>query len=101
MARLSKVGTHATRIRSNEDVDGKYTEIDYHNTTVVTFYNKGKIILKTGGWKSQTTKTRMNQASNQFNLGYRVFQKDNAWYVEWEGKVLEFFEDIIILEPEK
>ena len=42
----------------------------------------------------------MNQASNQFNLGYQVFQKDFDWYVEWEGKTLDFFEDTIILEKQ-
>ena len=39
-------------------------------------------MLDTCGWKSATTKTRMNQAANQFGLPYRVYQKDYVWYVE-------------------
>ena len=30
-----------------------------------------------------TTKKKMNQASNQFNLGYEVFQKDWYWFIDF------------------
>jgi hypothetical protein len=32
----------------------------------------------------------MNQASNQFGLGFRVYQKEWVWYVEYKGKVMPF-----------
>ena len=64
--------------------------VRYHQTDVVKF-NHEKIILNSGGWNTFTTKTRMNQASNQFGLGYYVYQRDFDWYVDYNGRTLEFF----------
>ncbi len=74
-----------------------YTTVTYHKTEVVRF-NGSKIILDTGGWRSATTKRRMNQASNHFGLGFRVFQKSGDWFVEYDGKVLPFANESISLE---
>ncbi len=72
------------------------TVVTYHGTDVVSF-NEKEIILKTGGWKSVTTKLRMNQASNQYDLGYMVSQKDFSWFVTYKGKKILFDSDEIIL----
>lgn len=56
-----------------------------------------KLFLTAGGWWTNTTKNRMNQASNQFDLGYNVFQKDFNWFVDYRGKVFEFNENRIVL----
>ena len=71
------------------DTDGK-TKVVYHKTAVVAFDGE-HITLDSGGWRTATTKTRMNQASNQMRLGYQVFQKDSEWFVlTREGKTLDF-----------
>lgn len=80
MTKLNKVGNYATTISN----DGVHTIVTYHATQVVKFNDK-EIILNTGGWRSKTTKSRMNQASNQFNLGYKVWQECGEWYVMWAG----------------
>jgi len=69
--------------------DNGFTNVVYHQTAVVKF-NHEKIILNSGGWNTATTKSRMNQASNQFDLEYYVFQKDFAWYVDFKGKTVDF-----------
>ena len=61
----------------------------YHSTEVV-LATKEKIVLNTGGWTTATTKARMNQASNQFGLGYKVYQKDLAWFVIYKGETRPF-----------
>ena len=76
MGQTHTVGKVATSIRTE---DGK-TRVRYHATDVVAFDND-EIILDTGGWWTTTTKTRMNQASRQFGLGFSVFQRDWAWFV--------------------
>lgn len=58
--------------------------------TAIVKASPSKITLSTGGWKSMTTKKKMNQASHQFNLGYSVFQKAGDWFVEWKGIVRKF-----------
>ncbi len=71
--------------------------VKYHSTEVVSVKRDGSIVLDTGGWKTATTKTRMNQASNQFGLGYHVYQENHAWYVRYQGQTLPFDEDEITL----
>ena len=66
-------------------------KVTYHRTMVVDQDTiRGSIILNTGGWKSVTTKLRMNQASHEFNLGYGVFQAKGNWFVTWKGETLPF-----------
>lgn len=65
------------------------THVRYHNTDVVSFDSES-IVLRTGGWRTKTTMLRMNQTSNQFGLGYRVFQKKYAWFVDTGYSLLPF-----------
>jgi len=64
-------------------------QVVFHQTAVVTFDQKG-ITLDTGGWWTRTTKTRMNQASETFGLGFRVFQKMGEWFVAYKKSVSPF-----------
>ena len=81
MAQTHEVGKHATTVSTGDD--GK-TRVTYHSTDVVVF-DADVIRLDTGGWFTVTTKTRMNQASSQFGLGYGVYQRKGLWYVEHNG----------------
>ena len=93
MARLNTIGRFKTTIFV--DSDGLMT-VKYRDTAVVKFDHQ-KIILNAGGWRTYTTKMRMNQASNQFKLGYRVYQKEIQWYVEYKGKIIRFDDDVAVL----
>jgi|TARA_R100000306_G_scaffold58364_1_gene56802 hypothetical protein len=84
MARQDKIGTHAT---THIHIDGK-TIVTYHKTPVVTVDVDGTITLNSGGWRSSTTKTRMNQAASQLNLGFRVYQRDFDWFVKVDASQL-------------
>lgn len=77
-----KLNLSNTTIR--ETGDGK-TEVVYYKTAIVTF-DENTIELDTGGYWTRSTKVRMNQVSLFFKLGYRVFQKNNTWYVEYLGQ---------------
>lgn len=92
-SRMQKIGKHYTKVIK---MNGK-TIVQYHATNVVTMYDNGAIFLNTGGWLTRTTKTRMNQASNQFGLGYVVKQNGGKWYAEHNGKKLQFAGDICII----
>lgn len=60
------------------------TRVTYHGTDVVIFDDE-KIILNTGGWKTVTTKARMNLASQEFVLGYWVYRSKGLWYVVYNN----------------
>jgi len=38
----------------------------------------------------------MNQASNEYRLNYRVFQKGWAWFVETPVGVVDYYDGMII-----
>ena len=85
------VGTHKTSIRT----DDEHTIIRYHDTDVVKF-NSDYIILNSGGWETVTTKRRMNQTSEQYGLGFHVFQKDYIWYVSTGNQTISFVDGMTI-----
>lgn len=85
-------GTATSAVCTN----GRITVV-YHETRVVDVTPE-HITLDTGGWKTVTTKRRMNQASVQFNLGYTVYQQKGQWFVSYRGVTRPFDQDEIILE---
>ena len=85
MSRNDTVGKHATVIYSN----GEYQCVKYHQTDVV-MWNDKEIVFNSGGWTTNTTKLRMNQASNQFYLGFGVYQEKWEWYVTYKGETIAF-----------
>ena len=86
MGQTQTIGRTATKVEHR----GLETFVRYHNTDVVQF-DSLYITLNTGGWETATTKLRMNQTSNQFGLGFSVYQKDFQWFVVIpQGETLEF-----------
>lgn len=87
MAQQNTIGKHATTIKN----DGGIIRVTYHRTDIVTFNrNTHQIELNTGGYFTSTTKTRMNQASNQYNFNYKVYQKKGDWFVDHDGITTKF-----------
>ena len=78
MSRSSIVGGHKTTV--SRKADGSLP-VTYHSTEVVKVALDGTVTLDTGGWRSNTTKLRMNQAAQQYGLGFGVFQKNFDWFV--------------------
>jgi len=81
MAQQDKIGKHATTI---SQTDGR-TVVTYHTTPVVTVDADGTVTLNSGGWRSATTKTRINQAASQLDLRFHVYQRDFQWWVSVDG----------------
>ena len=77
MANIQKIGTHKTKIRT----ENNNTIVRYHDTDVVTFNNK-VVYLNTNGYKTNTTKVRINQTANEYNLWFKLYQKNYTWFVE-------------------
>lgn len=43
----------------------------------------------------------MNQAADEFNLPYRVFQKDFEWFVDIMGETVEFYDNMEFKVPDQ
>lgn len=76
MAQMQRVSGVSTVIGSDADM----FYVQYHATKVVK-WNEHEIVLNSGGWRTATTKTRINQTANQFSLDFNVYQKDYEWFV--------------------
>lgn len=71
-----------TRAVRGVDEDGaQYAAIRYHRTEVVRFYEDGRTMFDSGGWRTVTTKERMNYARR-----FSVWQTKGKWYVEHKHK---------------
>jgi hypothetical protein len=75
----------------------KFPSVMEKPSFIVSFDAK-RIVLNTGGWRSNTTKTRMNQTSNVFQLGYRVYQKAGEWFCAHKGQDIPFDQYVLTLE---
>ena len=89
MTQLQKVTGKSTAIY--RDTEGIH--VKYHSTRVVSLSVDGMVTLRSGGYRTFTTKVRMNQASNQFDLGFTVWQKNFNWFVDLpDGSTRPFVE---------
>jgi len=86
MAQQQTVGKHRTTVSDNRGNGGDLT-VTYHSTKVVTvrsgvgyLADHWRIILDSGGYRTATTKSRMNQAANEYDLGFSVYQRGGKWF---------------------
>lgn len=80
MAQTSKVQGRAPRVFT--DNAGTLCVL-YHSTVVAKRAPDGTITLDSGGWRTVTTKTRINQFANEHCAGaFQVRQIDGRWEVQ-------------------
>ena len=61
----------------------KSISVRLHGTDVVRFYANGLVKLNSGGWRTHTTKQRINKYSP-----VRIFQKNFEWFLS-DGRPFE------------
>ena len=95
MGQMQTIAKRKTRITTEDGI----IRVRYHSTDVVTF-DDATITLRTGGWKTVTTKARMNQTSNEYGLGFLVYQEKFLWFVRTKAGVIPFAGDTVTLDRE-
>ena len=70
--------------------------VKLYNTLILRQDNKGNIILNSDGFRTRHTKNCINDFTKQ--LGIRVYQKDNEWYVQLKNDTIISFEDNMKIE---
>lgn len=81
----------ATSLYSEND----FMIVQLYNTKIIK-WNDSEIVLNSGGWRTNTTKARINQASWENNLGISVSQVDSNWYVYRGSEVIPFSDGMTI-----
>lgn len=70
--------------------------VGFYRGTPVARLAGDVVTLKTGGWKSRTTKVRMNQFSHNFaRSAFSVSQKNYEWFVTVNGQTVPFEGDTV------
>lgn len=92
------------------DARGGNKVIRLHLTDIAILRPDGGVSLFTGGWKTVTTKDRINGALDKWALGYQIIQERGIWYVashdyygchkETKGVRAPFYEGITIIPGE-
>lgn len=73
--------------------DSTAGSVTYHQTTIVR-WDSDTVTLNTDGHDTATTRKKMNQAAEQFLLGFSVYQKNRQWFVTTHDDGQEtFYED--------
>ena len=63
--------------------DGYSTIVRLHGTPVVEYSaQSGVLVLNSGGYRTATTKRRINEVANEWGLGFYVYQKAKEWYIK-------------------
>ena len=80
MARMDRICPNNTAVFTGDD--GALTVV-LHRTAVFKKHTDGTIELNSGGWRTVTTKARINQAFRQLSPETHggVFQKKGEWFV--------------------
>lgn len=81
---------------------GKQLVVRLHATDILQILANGDVQLDSGGWKTVTTKRRMNEAADELGLGFNVYAKKGEWFVEsYEVGVIPFFDGMIFPATKK
>ena len=64
-------------------------DVYLHGNHIATV-KSNSIIIKDGGWQSNTTKSRLNALLYEFSYGMRVFQKNFEWFVGYKNVTEDF-----------
>ncbi len=71
------LGKHTRLEYIGETADGNTYGIRYHGTYVVLIHEDGTYTLNSGGWKTVTTKKRINEYAPVY-----ISQKNYEWFLE-------------------
>lgn len=66
-----------------------WKHVSYFGNDIVSF-NEKSVVLRTCGWPTKLTMSRMNDASTQFNLGYCISAKKFEWIIKTAHSAQKF-----------
>ena len=88
-----------TRVQFGHVGTGKMS-VYLHGTEIVKskprHVSGGEVVtLNSGGYRTPTTKRRMNEVSEEYyNSGFKVYQKNLEWYVDTDKGTLKFIDGL-------
>ena len=110
---MRKIETQMNRaIVDKNDWSNSNTFVDYnsntncstvvlHKTAIAVYdHNTQALKLNTGGWHSNTTKSRLNAILDQLMYVAKVFQRDFNWFLNYNNVTHDFNDGMILSQGE-
>ena len=107
---MRKIETQMNRaIVNKNDWSNSNTKVDYnsntncstvvlHRTAIATYdHNTSALKLNTGGWHSNTTKSRLNAILQGLIAGASVYQKNFNWFLSYNNQTHDFNDGMILV----
>ncbi len=85
-----------TAVEYNENSNCSNVFLHGHNIATVDHATKS-VKLSSCGWETVTTKSRLNAILQEVNTGFSIFQKQFEWFLNGQGKTVDFFDGMILL----
>ena len=86
-----------TSVEYNENSNCSNVFLHGHNIATVDHATKS-VKLSSCGWETVTTKSRLNAILQEVKTGFSVFQKNFDWFLNGQGKTVDFFDGMILLD---
>ena len=88
-----------TRVDYNSSTD--CSTIVLHRTAIATYdHNTQALKLNSGGYTSNTTKSRLNAILEELIAGARVYQKNWNWFLSYNNQTHDFNDGMILSQGE-
>ena len=99
-------------ISNKADWKGFNTQVNYNSNTncsTITLYhtdiatydhNLKALKLNTGGYTTNTTKSRLNAILEEVKYGCKVFQKNFNWFVSYNDQTASFWDGMILIDAD-
>ena len=72
-----------------------------HRTAIATYdHNTKAVKLNSGGYTTNTTKSRLNAILSELIAGARVFQRDFNWFLNYNNVTHDFNDGMILVNGE-
>tara|TARA_B100001109_G_scaffold13609_1_gene10156 strand:+ start:2439 stop:2780 length:342 start_codon:yes stop_codon:yes gene_type:complete len=86
-----------TEVEFNENTNCSHVFLHGHNIATVDHATKS-VKLSSCGWETVTTKSRLNAILQEVKTGFSIFQKQFEWFLNGQGKTVDFFDGMILLD---
>ena len=72
-----------------------------HRTAIAVYdHNLKAVKLNSGGYTTNTTKSRLNAILDEVMYGAKVFQKNWDWYLSYNNQTVDFWDNMILVNGE-
>ena len=78
--------------RGRNDITDPCSNVYLHGNHIATVKDNGDVCISNAGWRTVTTKSRLNAIINEFLDGTKngVYQKNHEWFVTDHGRDYDF-----------